>query len=33
MSERDHDKLNAGQFQQAVNYLRKIKAAEKKKGK
>ena len=32
MSERDHDNLNAGQFQQAVNYFRQIKATEKKKG-
>ena len=32
MSERDHDLLNAGQFQQAVNYFRNIKATEKKKG-
>jgi len=31
MSERDHDNLNAGQFQQAVNYFRQIKATEKKK--
>jgi NADP-dependent 3-hydroxy acid dehydrogenase YdfG len=32
MSERDHDNLNAGQFQQAVNYFRQIKATEKKEG-
>jgi len=32
MSERDHDQLNAGQFQQAVNYFRNLKATEKKNG-
>ncbi|NNL02353.1 MAG: SDR family NAD(P)-dependent oxidoreductase [Eudoraea sp.] len=32
LSEKDHDKLNASQFQQAVNFLRMRKAAEKKKG-
>ena len=30
MSEKDHDKLNARQFQEAVNYLRRVKATEKK---
>ena len=32
MTEREHDKLNAGQFQQAVNYLRSMQANAKKKG-
>ena len=32
MDERLHDQLNASQFKQAVNYLRRIQAAEKKKG-
>ena len=31
MDERLHDQLNSSQFQQAVNYLRRIKAAEKNK--
>ncbi len=30
MTEREHDKLNASQFNQAVNYLRNMKASEKK---
>ena len=32
MTEKEHDKLNAGQFQQAVNYLRSMQANAKKKG-
>jgi NADP-dependent 3-hydroxy acid dehydrogenase YdfG len=32
MTEREHDKLNAGQFQQAVNYLRMRKAAQQNNG-